>query len=478
MLDISFIHTSTIICADREDRLLVGRLLTVDNEREAALQLLRRGLAREREENLEIIRREMDRLSNTEMVLYKGDNMTRYIEALPWSGWAARKKIGLLDTINMQDSVKFVYSYLEIVLRLNPANLPVDKLRVILEIFKNKEYITVLELFKHVNSLFVQDKVGCVKKAASIQEVLFEINPCLYTTAKVSFFKKAASVQEGFSDVKPGLSTIANKYRPLGEFGDITLNQIVERIQKYDWNIIINNSKVTTHAITTLIDLFSYGLFGKTYMKFIHNRAYDSKLKGLALQKQIAQRNRALMIFSIAGAPLTLALLRFSALGIKDFVDFSVLGYSIEDDKKNNVNESKMAIFLVLTKLCSKIPDWLKIVFKGLFLSLLGLKLLGICFTGSSSLNYLLLLKITYILAFLAIVFQILNLFLTHLFSIKKRKIPVVFPAFFINWLKEFEIISSSKVSIREFKKTCYIEILLYLGIIVVITFIFIFGGG
>ena len=57
-----------------------------------------------------------------------------------------------------------------------------------------------------------------------------------------------------------------------------------------------------------------------------------------------------------------------------------------------------------------------------------------------------------------------------HIFSTRTVKISQVLPDFLINWLKEIEILSSTPASLREFKKGCYIEISIYLVIIIFIT--------
>ncbi len=128
-------------------------------------------------------------------------------------------------------------------------------------------------------------------------------------------------------------------------------------------------------------------------------------------------------------------------------------------------------LFLLLSNINNKIPDWLKIIFRLLFLSILIIKLLGFNVLDIISNNYYLKMY-CYISCSLVILYQILNILLLYLFSKNNIKIPEILPDFIINWLKEFEIMSSSKASIKEFKTTCYIEILLYVTIIILITLI------
>ena len=76
---------------------------------------------------------------------------------------------------------------------------------------------------------------------------------------------------------------------------------------------------------------------------------------------------------------------------------------------------------------------------------------------------------IIYIIGISAINFQILNLYLLNKFSSKEVTIPSILPDFIINWLNEFKMICESKESINEFKKLYYIEILVYIIILVIV---------
>ena len=103
------------------------------------------------------------------------------------------------------------------------------------------------------------------------------------------------------------------------------------------------------------------------------------------------------------------------------------------------------------------------------FLSILVIKLLG--FSVIEILNSTYYIKIyLYVSCSLVIIYQLSNLYLLHKFSKQNVQIPKVLPEFIINWLNEFNVISSSVESIKEFKKTYYKEISLYLLIIIIIT--------
>ena len=126
-------------------------------------------------------------------------------------------------------------------------------------------------------------------------------------------------------------------------------------------------------------------------------------------------------------------------------------------------------IFILLTKLFNKIPTLFKFIFIFILLNIIVLKLLGYSLIDII-IDLSLLKNLIFVYIYLALSYQFLNLYLIHKFASKNIKIPEVLPDFLINWLKEFKIITQSEESIKEFKKICYIEILVYL----IITAIFI----
>ena len=135
----------------------------------------------------------------------------------------------------------------------------------------------------------------------------------------------------------------------------------------------------------------------------------------------------------------------------------------------NNNSISNNSLFMLISNLTKKIPNCLKLFFRLLLLSILVIKLLG--FSVIEILNSTYYIKIyLYVSCSLVIIYQLSNLYLLHKFSKQNVQIPKVLPEFIINWLNEFNVISSSVESIKEFKKTYYKEISLYLLIIIIIT--------
>ena len=118
------------------------------------------------------------------------------------------------------------------------------------------------------------------------------------------------------------------------------------------------------------------------------------------------------------------------------------------------------------------IPNSLKLIFSLFMLCLVVIKLLGFnsIFDVFLNLNYL---KFyIYITSSLFILYQILNLYLLHKSTKNTISISPILPVFIIKWLTEFKEISSNENGVQVFKKMCYVQISLYISIIVFITLI------
>ncbi len=77
-----------------------------------------------------------------------------------------------------------------------------------------------------------------------------------------------------------------------------------------------------------------------------------------------------------------------------------------------------------------------------------------------------------YLTCSLVILYYILNIFFLHKFINNNIKISSVLPNFIIIWLKELESISSNIETTQYFKNSCYIQILIYLLIQILISII------
>ena len=130
------------------------------------------------------------------------------------------------------------------------------------------------------------------------------------------------------------------------------------------------------------------------------------------------------------------------------------------------------SLLLLLSKINNKIPKWIKMFFRFLFIIILVLKLLGLSILDILSNLYYLKLYII-IICSLLIIYQFINIYLMYKISKKKTKIPEILPDFLIKFLKDYENVGQSKESFNYFKKMFYTEIFIYFCIIIFIILIF-----
>ena len=394
---------------------------------------------------------EVERLSNLQLVKYNTDvnkedlndlGLTSSIgESLPWLLDDEGKNIDFNKPISLFNGVRLISNYLE--KRFNMDKNLISEVRIteLLKLFEENKKATVLDLYNHVADLYKNDKES---------------------------FKITADILSSDS------SNLDKSFKPLGEYGDITLNEAFLSLKDLKWEIILNNTPpaATIHAVPFAVNFIGFSLMMRSYMKFVHNRPFEPDITTIEKQIQQKARNRNLALFVFFWAPAILWCVKNSAPSLKNMININHDFSSASNSQINNNNTSNIvnSIFL-FSYINNKIPSWIKLLFKLIFFSMIVLKLLG--FNFLDVLNNVYYLKIfSYVSCSLAITYQLLNLYLIYKFYKKNTPpaIPEFLPNFIINWLKEFEILGSTNESFNEFKNMCYREILVYLLLITLIT--------
>lgn len=403
----------------------------------------------------ESLRLEDVSLSRLELVRYNSkvetsseSGITSYGESFPWLVDEEGNMIDLSKSIRLFDGVKLISNYLEKKYEMDKNLISEVKITELLELFKNKEEVTVYQLYAHVANLYNADK----------------------GSFKTSIVKNLSTAEDlNIQDIVD----INNISKPFGTLGDISLNQIATNLKDLKWDLILNKTEITINALPTAVNLISYSLILKSYMKHIHNRPYPKNISAVEREIQVSSRNRQLALFAVLGAPMAIIFLRSVAISLKDMVS---INYSL-DNSTDKVIDSKSGLFLLWSNLNKKVHaflakrPWLKLIFKLLLFIIIVIKLLGIGII--EFLNSMYYLKIySYFSCSLGIIYQLTNLYLLHKACNKDMKISEVLPDFMIKRLKEFEILSSSKDSIIEFKKDCYIHLCIYTVILIIILII------
>lgn len=219
-----------------------------------------------------------------------------------------------------------------------------------------------------------------------------------------------------------------------------------------NWNIIVDNTKVVINAVAAAVNFVSYTLVLKGYMKYVHNIPYDTHPGAPSINLQKKVRNRLLtgfLGFVMLGLMLT-------AINTKDIFTLEV----------HNSKEDSTMLGL-MGWISNKIPSGFKFGFKLVFIVVLVLKVLGFSLYTDFYLNMHNFKLLNQTLCVLWILYLLLHIYLIHKFAQKDRQVPQILPEFLIEWLSEFKEIVATPQSIKSVKNMYYIQIVLYICIIV-----------
>lgn len=436
LLGIKFIHSSKINYATNDPSIVSQMINAQMNQQNVVnnMQVVPFGENPSREEILD----SMSDCSISDMAT-----------VFPWFLDENGKIIDFNKSIKLFNGIKIISIYLEKKLGMDTTLIPEGKLSELIEPFLKDEKISVLELLNHIR-----------KKINSDKDFLNSLSENLNSYS--------STVSENVVDPNSNI----NSPKALSDY---TLGETYSYIKNLNWKFMLNNTEITLNTIPMAVNLFSYGLVMRCYMKLVYNRPYPVGISAVERMKLNAIRERKLAIFAFLGAPVVIVILRNSAISFKDLSTINLpFGSSTESEllteNKNTKSINSSISFLFLNNIYKKIPNWLKLFFKLILLSVLVLKLLGInSFVGFF--NNLFYIKLfCYFSCSLAILYQILNIYLIYKFSKPETKISEIFPEFIIKWLKEFEVLGKKKETLKYFKDTCYREIIVYIFIILIIT--------
>ena len=408
---------------------------------------------------------------NTESSSQHVISMSNYGEVFPWLLDRNGKIIDLNKNVGLFDAVAVVSLYLRHKYGVNKEEMCNVKLNELIkpDIEGNKG-VNILELYIKVSKAFNKDKEALMEKILK---------------------SDVTSNEEIKRDVITG---IVKSSKPLGEYEEISLNDIVDKLNLLQWEVILNRAEITTNTLPLGMNLLGFWLVLKSYVRFVHNRPYDPNLSDIHRSIERSLRDKQLVLFVFAGAPLVLLSLKAVPLKFRDIESFpscrtDLKGQSIDSLCNNrNINNKNFlpscrSVRLsipygedrtgrVITSLNSKIGKWIKFLLGYIFINLFVLNLLGL--NVLSLLNNFYYLKLHfYVSVMIAFLYQICQLYILHLFLGKRLKISKVLPDFIINWLKMIEIFSENKESIKSFKDICYREIIVYFVLVFIVSMLF-----
>ena len=378
-------------------------------------------------------------------------SLSSYTEAFPWLLDENGKALDYNKRVGLFDGIKVMSNYINTRYNVNPNLISESKLSEILKPFESQPNATMLDLFNHVSKIYNTDNTSLLK----VVEEFSNSNITSYPT--------------NVGNVIGGVTS-----KPLGVYGDVTLNEMFVYLRDLKWKIALERTEVVVNAAPAVTNFVSFSLILRAFMKYVYNRPYDPSISKAI---QVNLRRTELGGFLFIGAPLLLFVMNKSALSLKDMIMIHTTlnrpaDINIDQNIFNNFN-NEGGLFMLISNLNKKIPNTLKFILRLLLFLLVALKLLGFnnIFELFLNLNYIKM--YFYITISFYILYHLLLLYLLHRFSQKTISISPVFPAFIMTWLEDIKEASSSNITIMTFKKMCYVQIGLYSSFLVLIIFFF-----
>ncbi len=220
-------------------------------------------------------------------------NITSYADSFPCLLDSEGKAIDFNKSINLFDGVKLVSNYLENRLNANFDKISDIKIGELIKPFQENKDLSVLDLYNHIDALY---------KTLGFKPFI-EDNSNVSDNSQQVLNSNSESNSNNLNDI------IASS-KPLGTFGDITLNEVLTHLQNTELSALINNTTITVNAIPAVTNLVGYTLLLKGYSKYVHNRPYEKNLSIEALRLQERIRSRNLAAFAFLGAPAILIALK------------------------------------------------------------------------------------------------------------------------------------------------------------------------
>ena len=147
-------------------------------------------------------------------------------------------------------------------------------------------------------------------------------------TEKIESIENSKVISENLTENNENIKEVfseSNSFKPLGQLGEITLNEAIVKAYNFKWDMVLNTTEVTVHAAPVAVNLISYSVMLKGYMKYVHNRPYQLDLTHEQFIRESNLRNRNLAIFSLMAAPLFIILLRMNTPGLKNITPILTL---------------------------------------------------------------------------------------------------------------------------------------------------------
>ncbi len=154
-----------------------------------------------------------------------------YTEAFSWLVDDLGKPLDFNQHIDLFKGVNLISHYLEQRYGINTESVSEVKLSELLGPYFNQDKVRIIELYNHVSRVYNSDKQNFIGKI----------------TKNVDSLGVVTDTDVG-DNIEPNISnSLNNSSRPLGEYGDITLNEMVVSLRNFNWQFIIQNTEATVN---------------------------------------------------------------------------------------------------------------------------------------------------------------------------------------------------------------------------------------
>jgi len=213
-------------------------------------------------------------------------------EEFPWLLDSEGKRIDFKGSIKLFDGVKLVSRYLETSYNMDKETISKLKLSELLKPFEEGKDISVLEFYNHIDYLYKNDP--------NISQMFKDA----YVKASNITGKGLANKQSEATEDKNLLENATNTdSKPLGEFGEQSINQILSKFKEFKFREPISKMHITANPVPIITGVVSYGLLVNSFMKHVHNRPFKENLSQTELTLQHLQRRRLAYCFILIVAP-------------------------------------------------------------------------------------------------------------------------------------------------------------------------------
>ena len=230
-----------------------------------------------------------------------GEDLNTYKDHFPWLANDDGTLLDFNKSISLFDGVDLVSKYLELKYNIQKEDISEVKLTEIIQIFQDEQSVRkevrIIDLYNHVS-----------KFVLSVQ-----------TDNKdhESFLKNLLDNDNINEEVKENvLNNLSKNPKPLGELGDITLNDVANELKELKWDIILNNTQITLNALPIVVQGIGFGLVLRSYIKLVHKRPFPPKLSDALRLIEQRKRDKQLVYFALFGVPFVMFGLKFSGLAL------------------------------------------------------------------------------------------------------------------------------------------------------------------